>query len=161
MKENKTKYRFNFLVQLGKDGRFLNKKIVVANCEKLPTKKVESFTISTILILRFGGLLVGFLNGFFGGGGGMIVVPLLIWIGLTDKQAHATAVFTILPISIASSVVYFLNNDVVLDNLAFASLGFTIGGIFGALLLKKLNNNVIRILFSLIMIGVGIKIILS
>lgn len=161
MKENKTKYRFNFIVQFGKDGRFLNKKIVVANCEKLPTKEVKSFKISNILMLIFGGLLVGFLNGFFGGGGGMIVVPLLIWIGLADKQAHATAIFTILPISVASSIVYFLNNSIQFDNLAFTSLGFTIGGIFGALLLKKLNNNVIRILFSLIMIGVGIKIILS
>ena len=42
------------------------------------------------------GLFVGFINGFFGGGGGMIVVPILTFgLGLADKQAHATAIFTI------------------------------------------------------------------
>ena len=114
-----------------------------------------------IFISLSAGLFVGFLSGFFGGGGGMIVVPLFVFIlGLAEKEAHATAIFTILPISIVSSIIYILKGNVIWDNLGFASLGFVIGGVVGALLLKKLNNKVLRIIFSILMIGAGIKIIL-
>ena len=51
-----------------------------------------------IFILLFCGMIIGLLNGFFGGGGGMIVVPLFAFLlGLTEKQSHATAIFTINP----------------------------------------------------------------
>ncbi|MGN1222082.1 MAG: TSUP family transporter [Christensenellales bacterium] len=120
--------------------------------EKLDAKK--------IVIGSVGGLFVGFLSGFFGGGGGMIVVPLLIFaLGLPEKNAHATAILTILPISIASSVVYIASGSVNYLQLLYATIGFVIGGALGALLLKKLNNTALRIIFSLIMIAAGIKMI--
>ena len=113
-----------------------------------------------VVISLFAGLFVGFLSGFFGGGGGMIVVPLFVFLsGLTQKEAQATAIFTILPLTIVSSIIYIINGKVVFDNLAFASLGFVVGGILGAYLLKKINNKVLRVIFALLMIGAGIKII--
>ena len=43
------------------------------------------------------GIISGFINGFFGGGGGMIVVPMLInLLGFSPKQAHATSIAVIL-----------------------------------------------------------------
>lgn len=120
----------------------------------------KKLSVKKVIIGLAGGLFVGFLSGFFGGGGGMIAVPLLVFaLGLKEKQAHATAIFAILPISIASAVVYILNGSVNYSNLGFTSIGFVAGGILGALLLKKFNNKVLRIIFSLIMIGAGIKII--
>ena len=113
-----------------------------------------------VVISLFAGLFVGFLSGFFGGGGGMIVVPLFVFLlGLTQKEAQATAIFTILPLTITSSIIYIINGKVVFDNLAFASLGFVVGGILGAYLLKKINNKVLRVIFALLMIVAGIKII--
>ena len=113
-----------------------------------------------VVICLFAGLFVGFLSGFFGGGGGMIVVPLFVFLlGLMQKEAQATAIFTILPLTLASSIIYIVNGKVVFDNLAFASLGFIVGGILGAYLLKKINNKVLRVIFALLMIGAGIKII--
>ena len=124
----------------------------------MSTKKLSKRHIVYGLI---GGIFVGLLSGFFGGGGGMIVVPLLVYaLGLEEKQAHATAIFTILPICITSSVVYIANGSVDYAKLGFASIGFVLGGVLGALLLKKMGNIYIRIIFSLIMIAAGIKIIL-
>jgi hypothetical protein len=121
--------------------------------DKLDAKK--------IVLGIIGGLFVGFLSGFFGGGGGMLVVPLFIFgLGLAEKEAHASAIFTILPISIASSIVYITSGNVNYLQLLFASIGFVVGGAVGALLLKNMNNKVIRIIFALIMIIAGLKIIL-
>ena len=55
-----------------------------------------------------GSLAVGAVSGFFGGGGGMLCVPLLEYSGLDVKRAHATALVVILPICIVSSVVYII-----------------------------------------------------
>ena len=105
-----------------------------------------------------GGLVVGFLNGFFGGGGGMIVVPLLMFLlYLPEKQAHATAIFVILPLCIISSLVYILKGSMNWTQLGFSSIGFVVGGAVGALILKKINNKVLRIIFSVVMVAAGIK----
>ena len=115
----------------------------------------------TIIVCLLSGVFVGFLNGFFGGGGGMIVVPLLaLLLGLEEREAHATAILTILPISLSSAIVYFINGSVNYFDLSFVSIGFIAGGIFGALLLRRANNTFLRVIFSLIMIVAGIKIIL-
>ena len=122
------------------------------------TKKLS---IKDIVICLVGGIFVGFLNGFFGGGGGMVVVPLLtLLLGLEEREAHATAILTILPISFSSAIVYLINGNADYFDLGFATLGFIVGGILGALLLKRANNTFLRVIFSLIMIGVGLKIIL-
>lgn len=56
------------------------------------------------------GALAGFVNGFFGAGGGMLVVPLLIvLVGLADKQAFSSAISIILPLTIVSLVIYAKN----------------------------------------------------
>ena len=118
-------------------------------------------TLINVFICVIAGLFVGFLSGFFGGGGGMIVVSVFIFLlGLREKEAHATAIFVILPISVVSSLIYILKGSVAYDSLAFSSIGFVIGGIIGAFILKKINNKVLRIIFSIIMIGAGIKIII-
>ena len=117
-------------------------------------------TKTKYVIVLICGLFVGFINGFFGGGGGMLVIPLLTFLGLEEKNAHATALLCILPISVASAVVYIVKGNINYAELGFASLGFILGGIVGALLLKRTNNKVLRIIFSLIMIAVGIKILI-
>lgn len=103
------------------------------------------------------GTLIGIINGFFGGGGGMIVVPLLTEkFGLTQKQAQATAIFVILPISIASSIIYITKNSIDFAVGWSVVVGVIAGGVLGALLLKKLNNLFVKGLFTLLMLAGGI-----
>jgi uncharacterized membrane protein YfcA len=104
------------------------------------------------------GALIGFINGFFGGGGGMIVVPVLEKILKNDtKVAHATAILIILPLCIASAVVYISSGYFKLKSGIPAGSGVIIGGILGAVLLAKLNNKVIRIIFAVAMTLFGLK----
>ena len=58
------------------------------------------------------GTLVGGANSLFGGGGGMLAVPLLNGLGYEEKQSHATAILVILPVSFLSFLLYeWCNNQ--------------------------------------------------
>lgn len=104
------------------------------------------------------GCFVGFINGFFGGGGGMIAVPTLAkFYHLEEKKAHATSIAVILPLSIASSIIYLFKEEINWVNLAFVAGGVTVGGIIGALLLKKASNKFIEYLFEGVMLVAGVK----
>lgn len=107
--------------------------------------------------LLFAGVFIGIINGFFGGGGGMICVPALLLFGLSNKQAQATAILIMLPISIASAIVYYTNGFVDWDKILYISLGSVAGGVIGAYLLKKLSNNVLQYIFALVVIAAGIR----
>ncbi len=107
------------------------------------------------------GALIGIINGFFGGGGGMVVVPLLNKVfGLEQKKAQATALFVILPISLISTIVYLCFNSINFATGWPVILGIVGGGVLGATLLNKLNNKVIKGVFIFFMLlgGIGMLI---
>ena len=59
-----------------------------------------------IILTVIASLFVGVANGLFGGGGGMLVIPIFtILLGLEEKLAHSSAILTILPLSDRKSVV--------------------------------------------------------
>lgn len=107
------------------------------------------------------GAIIGFVNGFWGGGGGMICVPILTQaIGLSEKKAHATTLLIMLPLSVVSLVVYILRGNLPwIDSLKIGA-GFVVGGIVGAYLLKVISNIWLSIVFSVIIIAGGLKLIL-
>ena len=107
------------------------------------------------------GALVGCINGFFGGGGGMIVVPLLNKLfDMEQKKAQATALFVILPISVISTIVYLTHNSISFQTGWPVIVGIVGGGVIGATLLNKLKNNVVKYIFIFFMLlgGVGMLI---
>ena len=123
--------------------------------KKTSRNKKRFFLIGTI-----GGGAIGFINGFFGGGGGMLGVPLLNK-GLKEetKVSHATTILVILPITIVSSIFYGLNGFFNLQQTLITSAGVLVGGIAGALLLKKLPSKVVGFVFAVLMIAAGIKMV--
>ena len=122
--------------------------------------KQEKLTAKQKLILCLCGMLIGFINGFFGGGGGMICVPLLERVlHLQNKYSHATAIVVILPISFVSAVIYFLNGN--FQSVPFLSVGsgVLLGGIVGSYFLKFLPSKIIRIIFVFVMLAGGIRLL--
>jgi uncharacterized membrane protein YfcA len=114
--------------------------------------------MKTQLWLILSGLGIGAVNGFFGGGGGLLCVPVLSGVlKLPAKQAHATAILVILPLSAVSAAVYAFSGSWEWGTGLSAMAGITAGGILGALLLKKLPGKIIGVVFALMMIGAGIR----
>ena len=112
------------------------------------------------ILLILSGIFTGAVNGVFGGGGGMIAVPLLN--SLLQKPtnvSHATAILVILPISFASGIMYLFNGYFDAELFIAVGLGVLAGGFFGAALLGKLSAGSITLLFAIIMFAAGIKMI--
>ncbi len=112
------------------------------------------------ILLILSGIFTGAVNGVFGGGGGMIAVPLLN--SLLQKPtnvSHATAILVILPISFASGIMYLFNGYFDAELFIAVGLGVLAGGFFGAELLGKLSAGSITLIFAIIMFAAGIKMI--
>ena len=103
------------------------------------------------------GTVVGAANSLFGGGGGMIAVPLLEKTGLEEKRAHATAILLILPISLFSFLFYVFRGLYDVNVLIPTALGVTAGGLLGARLLGKLPVKTVNYLFALLQAIAGIS----
>ena len=104
------------------------------------------------------GAAAGLVNGFFGGGGGMIFIPLLTrWIGVEERRAFATCVCVILPLCIASGAVYLGRAGIDLA-LAWPYLaGGLLGGIISGLVFQKVPTKFLRRLLALLIIYGGVR----
>lgn len=103
------------------------------------------------------GGFIGFVNGFLGSGGGMIAVPILEKLKkFSNKEAHATAIAVILPLSLVSAVIYSFNFELDWVIIGILSGAVTLGGIFGSIFLKKFSGKVIRIIFAVLMFVAGV-----
>ena len=128
--------------------------------EKL-TEKERPFDKKQIFLLILSGAVIGFLNGFFGGGGGMVCVPILQRVlSLSSKESHATAIAVIFPLNYISASVYVFN--LVIESVPFLTiaLGVVVGGILGAYVLKFMPPKAVRIIFALLMLAGGVRLII-
>lgn len=121
--------------------------------EPKKTNKIYAFGLS---------FLSGVINGFFGGGAGMLIVVLLQkCFKLSTKCSHATAVFVVLPLCVISLLLYVFSGIFNFNNAYFVVLGVVLGGVIGALLLKKLKSFIIGIIFAVIVIACAVKMLID
>ena len=107
------------------------------------------------------GAATGAANGLFGGGGGMIAVPLLRAQGLSEKKAHATAIAVILPVSLLSFILYALKHFFDFSVALPVALGGFAGGFAGAKLLSFLPEKAVFYVFGALQVAAGAWLIFS
>ncbi len=115
-----------------------------------------------ILLLLLVGAIGGFLSGAFGVGGGIIMVPLLVWlVGLDQRHASATSLVAIVPSAVAGAVNYAAAGhlDVVVGLLIAA--GGVVGSLIGTRLLKTLPLGWLRWLFIALLVVTAVRLFLE
>lgn len=114
-------------------------------------------SVRSIIVLIVIGMLVGVLSGMFGIGGGTVIVPALVWLGLSQRNAAATSTLAIVPTSISGVVSYATGGHV--DWLAAVLLfcGMFVGGQIGSWLLSRLPELVLRWIFVAFLVFVVIN----
>jgi uncharacterized protein len=110
---------------------------------------------ATILVAVLLGVAAGVLAGSFGVGGGILFVPTLVALGLTQLEAEATSLLAILPTALAATWRQRRYGNV--DVRAALALGLaSIGGAFvGVRIATSLPEDVLRRLFAVLLLGVA------
>ena len=100
------------------------------------------------------GALAGFING------GMVLVPLLIWLcRLEDKAAFSSAIAVILPLCIVSIVVYALHDSLPISDALPYLIGGAAGGILAGLLFRKMSAKALHLILGAVILAGGIRLI--
>ncbi len=111
--------------------------------------------------LLVSGAVGGLLSGFFGVGGGIVMVPLLmIWARMNQRRAAATSLFAILPTAIAGSITFGVAGQIDLVSAALVGAGAVAGAPLGAYLLRVLPILWLRWLFIAGLIVAALRLIL-
>ena len=120
-------------------------------------------TTQTILILVVIGLLAGILSGFVGVGGGIIIVPALVFmLGLTQHQAQGTSLFVLsIPVVILATMNYWKTGNVNWKFGLIIALTFVVGGYIGSKLSLKMSPGLVKFLFGILMAYVSFRLIVS
>lgn len=120
-------------------------------------------TIQTILILLAIGLIAGAMSGFVGIGGGVIMVPALIYIlGMSQHEAQGTSLFLMLPpIGILAVMNYWKADSLNWKYGLIIALAFVVGGYFGSKLALKLSPALVKVIFGILMLYISVKMIYS
>ncbi len=120
-------------------------------------------TPQTIFMLVSIGLFAGLLSGFVGVGGGIIIVPALVFIlGLTQHQAQGTSLFVLmLPVVSFAVLNYWKSGNVKWEYGLVIAMTFIVGAFFGSKLSLKISPGLVQLLFGILMAYISFRMILS
>lgn len=109
------------------------------------------------------GIIAGIFGGFFGIGGAVVIVPMLIYIfKYSQHYAQGTAIVALLlPIGILAAVRYYQSGNANIKVGLLIGLGFFLGGFIGACLAHLLPQLILKRLFGVLMLGVSIYMLLG
>lgn len=110
----------------------------------------------------FAGGAAGLVNGLFGAGGGMVLLPLLSkTTGLSSGEQFASCVCIILPLSMISAAIYFLRGGSFAAAAIPYLLGGALGGIVAGLVLKRLSPTLLHRALGIFILWGGIRLVMS
>jgi len=119
--------------------------------------------IQTLLLLLCIGLLAGIASGFVGIGGGMIIVPALVFgLGLNQHMAQGTSLAMMIPpIGILAVMSYYQAGQIQLEYAGILALTFVLGAWMGSKWALRINPSVVRLVFGLFMLFAAGRLILK
>ncbi len=112
-----------------------------------------------VLILLVVGLAAGMLSGLVGVGGGIIIVPCLVFfLGFSQKMAQGTSLgILLLPIGILGAMQYYKQGYIDFKVIAIISAAFLFGSYFGSKIALSLSQENIKKVFAIVMMLVAVK----
>jgi uncharacterized membrane protein YfcA len=120
---------------------------------------MENNTLFALLAI---GLAAGLLSGLVGIGGGIIIVPVLVYMGFSQHLAQGTVLFMfLLPIGILGVYNYYSKGFVDFKTAFIIATTFFVGSYFGSKLAINIDQTLLKKIFGAIIILLGIKLILG
>ena len=120
-------------------------------------------TLSQLLTLVCIGLVSGFASGVFGIGGGILIVPGLIYLaGFTQHRATGTSLAVLLPpVGLAATLEYYRHGNVDFRAALIVAALVFVGGWFGALVANRVGGPYLRLAFGVFVVALGISLVVG
>ncbi len=109
------------------------------------------------------GIVAGILSGMFGIGGGIVIVPALVYIcGFSQLKAQGTSLAVMLPpVGIAAFTYYYKKGQVDLKAGILICIFIVIGSVFGAKIANNIPISILKKTFGVLMLLISVKMIFS
>ena len=123
---------------------------------------MKNMTVSTLIILICIGLVAGFLSGMIGIGGGIIIVPALVYLlGISQQSAQGTSIALMLPpIGVLAAMNYYKAGSLNVKYALIIAVTFIVGGYLGSKMsLAYFSEAAMKKVFGIILMVVSIKMI--
>jgi uncharacterized membrane protein YfcA len=124
----------------------------------------KSMTTHLVLSALIIGLSAGVLSGLVGVGGGIVMVPALVFfMNYTQHQAQGTSLAVLtLPVVIIASLYYYyqcqkLGTPIDLKVVGLIAIGFVVGGYFGSKLALNIDQETLKKIFAVILFYTAFK----
>jgi uncharacterized protein len=116
----------------------------------------EVVTVVTI------GLAAGILGGFFGVGGGVLIVPaLVLLLKLSQHQAVGTSLGALLPpVGLLGAYEYYRHGDLNIAYALYLAIGILIGAYLGAIVATQLSGLILRRAFAIFLMLIAIRLLM-
>ena len=120
-------------------------------------------TVNDIFLLIIVGIAAGFIAGGLGVGGGIILVPALVFIfGFSQHQAQGTSLgVLVFPVMLLSVITYHKRGYVNFKYVFILLLAFVVGNYLGSLVSVNLPAKTLKKAFGILMLIAGTKMILG
>ena len=120
-------------------------------------------SLYTIVVLALIGITAGVLSGFIGIGGGVVIVPALIYfLSMSQHEAQGTSIALMLPpIGILAAMNYYKAGQLNIKYALVVAATFIIGGYIGSKISLQLPAETVKRIFGFIMLFVALKMIIS
>jgi len=117
---------------------------------------------STMLFILIG-IVAGILSGMFGIGGGVIIVPALMFLcGFSQLKAQGTSLAILLPpVGILAFIEYYKKGQVNVKAGVLIVIFLVIGSVFGSKLAQNIPTEILKKSFGILMILISLKMIFS
>ncbi len=117
--------------------------------------------LTSIILLLIIGILAGTISGLLGIGGGIIVVPALIYVfGMIQHQAQGTSLGLLsIPVALSGAINYYKSGNIDIKMVLILAVAFIAGAYGSSLLAVKLSGNVLKKIFAIFLIITAIKIL--
>jgi uncharacterized membrane protein YfcA len=107
------------------------------------------------------GMLGGLASGFFGIGGGIVIVPALIyWAGFSHHMATGTTIALMLPpIGLAAAFEYYRHGNVDVRAALILAATMFVGSWIGAYFANQIAGPHLRLIFGIFVCGIGVYLV--
>lgn len=119
--------------------------------------------MTNALLFVLVGVTAGILSGLLGIGGGIVLVPALVYLfGYSQHLAQGTTLALMVPpIGILAAWTYYRQGNVNLPAAAWMCAGFVVGGLFGARWAGAIPDLILRRLFGVTFLAISLRMIFS